>query len=257
MTTPLFRRYAWTFALAAPLLMASSAMAQAGLHLGSQRPSAFHAPGAGGVAGFNTPGMKTGMGASANGYKINLGPAPTAPMMKLVTGASAPTNSGYPASSGYPGTGFGLGRPIGGIGGMLSGNNALGTTTQLRVAGTQLSSVIVGLQHARKLLAQTNHDYDGRRTEALNQVSEALRALMPSRPQAGPSVSTVKAPSFGQGNAQASQAASDTQMRQALQLLQTASQTLQNTAGQAQGAQIAGDHIQQAIADVEGALRGR
>jgi type VI protein secretion system component VasF len=127
-------------------------------------------------------------------------------------------------------------------------------------SGSQVGQQIVQeLRQARQLLKQANHNYQGHRVNAMKYITQALHALHPPKgkkppqqPQGTGGQPQQASSSSSPGNAE-SQQQSDSQVRQALTLLQ-------QSAGQLAGSraanryQLALSDIRQAIQEVQAAL---
>ena len=93
------------------------------------------------------------------------------------------------------------------------------------VANTQSAhaGLIKTLRQAHELLINADHDYDGHRAKAAEEVHNALKELghHPKKANTGNGAATKpKAAKTGGGKTHESQATSDAQLQQALQLLQ-------------------------------------
>jgi hypothetical protein len=109
----------------------------------------------------------------------------------------------------------------------LASWSAAQTTVAPPASGTQKHAALENLRQAHKLLVEADHDYDGHRARAAEEVRKAIRELEGKqrakkvRTGATPAV-TVKPAKVKQPAMLEPQATSDTQLQQALQLLQAA-----------------------------------
>ncbi len=94
---------------------------------------------------------------------------------------------------------------------------------------TAHAELIKTLRTAHRLLVRADHDYDGHRAKAAEEVHKALKELgyqhkkaQPGSPAANGTVASPKAAKTGQAKMHEPQANSDVQLREALQLLQGA-----------------------------------
>jgi hypothetical protein len=100
------------------------------------------------------------------------------------------------------------------------------------------AGLISSLRHAHSLLVHADHDYDGHRAKAAEEVHKALVDLGYHHKKASSTASVVKgaavstpgaaAVASGKHHMHESQAKSDAQLKQALQILQEASSVLGN-----------------------------
>lgn len=123
--------------------------------------------------------------------------------------------------------------------------------------------VLQELKQARVLLDEANHDYDGHRVKALQDVRKATHTLKQALPAKGPSKKPTHQGKQGQQHAKGSnqaqkkpkgnteaQAVSDAQMRQAAQILRTVLGQLGTFPANAQTAQAA-PLLHQAVREIE------
>ena len=98
------------------------------------------------------------------------------------------------------------------------------------VKSANKTSAIEMLESAHHLLASADHDYDGRRAKAMEEIKKAIHELRGGKEKTGTSTgttgtaaATVKAPKVKVANAKAhvkeSQAASDAKLREALSMI--------------------------------------
>jgi hypothetical protein len=114
--------------------------------------------------------------------------------------------------------------------------------------------VVAELHQAHRLLAHADHDYQGHRAKAAHLVSEAIHELHPHHKNGnGAKTGGGKGKGLGQGKGNGQkqkepQAVSDAQLKQAIGILTTAQ-------GQLGNHPKAAAHVQQAIAELNTALK--
>jgi hypothetical protein len=122
-------------------------------------------------------------------------------------------------------------------------------------AAGNTSTVVTGLHQAKTLLDTAIHDYDGHRGKAVEELHHAIRELTPHTHKANGGNAAGAAKANGGGGAKQTttpgetQAQSDAQLKQALELLSGLSGQIPNTHPKAEA------HIQTAIAELNVALK--
>jgi hypothetical protein len=113
------------------------------------------------------------------------------------------------------------------LAGLAQVSTAMAQTTNAAVKESARAELIQTLRSAHKLLVTADHDYDGHRAKAAEEVHKALKELgyhhkkaQPGSPTANGAAVPPKAAHTGEPKMHQPQATSDAQLQQAQQLLQ-------------------------------------